>query len=239
MLNLLTILLNNYPDYQPELDGFEREISTLDLGSLVVDTQIRMVPANDIEVKSIRKEGVDPFNDVLDEIKNEVMRLKEELTDYYNSDLDLNIKLMKDVKPSLKTINRELFKRIIRVRRLQCVLSPSYTETKSYNAKSDKYYSNAKCYYIDDMGEQKRMISKNVGTHGDGLEKFTARLMKLNGYDLITDSATQTRLKPDFIVEKGGVQYLVDVSLKNRDYFFKVLFTLELWSRYKDVYGMK
>jgi hypothetical protein len=83
------------------------------------------------------------------------------------------------------------------------------------------------------------MISKNVGTHGDGLEKFTARLMKLNGYDLITDSATQTNLKPDFIVEKGGVQYLVDVSLKNRDYFFKVLFTLELWSRYKDVYGMK
>ena len=137
MLNLLTILLNNYPDYQPELDGFEREISTLDLRTLVVDTQIRMVPANDIEVKSIRKEGVDPFNDVLDEIKNEVMRLKEELADYYNSDLDLNIKLIKDVKPSLKTINRELFKRIIRVRRLQCVLSPSYTETKSYNAKSD------------------------------------------------------------------------------------------------------
>ena len=122
MLNLLTILLNNYPDYQPELDGFEREINAMDLGLLVVDTQIRMVPANNIEVKSIRKEGVDPFNDVLNEIKNEVMRLKEELTDYYNSDMDLNIKLMKDAQPSLKTINRELFKRIIRVRRLQCVL---------------------------------------------------------------------------------------------------------------------
>lgn len=236
MLDLVNVIMNQFPDYQPHEDGIEKEISALQEGLLIKDSYIRIVPSKDLTIHSIRKEGADPFTEVFEQIRNEVIWFRGNFNEYYHSKVKAATAANHNESPTIKVVYRELFKRVIRARRLQCILSPYYTETKSYNSKSDKYYSNAKCYYVDQEGTSKRMVSKNIGTYGDEIETYAARLMKLNGYSIVAQPVGNMRLRPDFIMEKDASQYLVDVGLKSKDQFFRLLFTLELWSRYKEEY---
>lgn len=233
MLDLLNVFMNKFPDYHPDEDGIEKEVNLLRAEFLIKDSQIRMVPANDLTISNIKKQGIDPFEETFKHIRNEVIWFQESFKEYYNGDV-MSTTIGQSI--DLKTVYRNLFKRVIRARKLKCVLSPYFTETKSYNAKSDKYYSNAKCYYIDEFGISKRMVSKNIGTYGEEIEGYVSRLMKMNGYSVVATPEGRMRLNPDLIVAKDGVQYLVNVSLKSKDHFFSLLFTLELWSRYKAEY---
>jgi len=231
MLNLLHTYMNQFPEYHPKMDGIEREISSLTIEPLVFDSQIRLAAATDLNIRSIKMDGFDPFISDFEAIRDEVNWLKDAVQTFYESEI-----VGLGERPTIKNVYRDLFRRVIRLRRLSCAVDPSFTITRSYNKRADQYYSNAKCYYVNAEGDRKRMISKSVGAYDDPIESRVIKLMKLYGYSIVAESTGNSRLQSDFIVEKDGNQYLVDVSLRSTDQFFKMLFTLELWSRYKDEY---
>jgi hypothetical protein len=243
MLLLLNLLNPNNPAYQPQGDPFLDLIKELKECNIPKISFVKSVEMNEIAglsvsdtKKFIENNGVLMFEEEYENMRVEKENLINYCTKFYTEINDGYCKNGK-VQQTLQGMIHELHQWEIRIKRMLCLLNPTFNVTDGFNKTTNKSYRLLKGYWIDDHNNRKRIFNKNVGITDGSIEHHFERFFKNRGYEVTIQLRLSNGFITDLIIEKDGKQSAIEFRLRNKEEFYNQFMSLEMWFKYQEIYS--
>lgn len=221
------------------IEKFESNTELLNSGLMMIpEDKFNLMTKADYEnwVKE-RNTKYDGLKQEFDLIKQEVQKHIQVLKSIYVENIDCE--KMKGYVFSLQDLNYHMGATILALNRLWLIYKPEFTYARAVHSRSKIEYDMIKGNWFEDDGEKKRTINRNIGSTGVEIEDFVVKLYESMGYDTYRpNSPIGKGINVDLLISKGKKKWIVDIKVKDRKSFAEVFASMELWKKYKSIYGL-
>ena len=144
-------------------------------------------------------------------------------------------------KVTLSMLNQKLIGLLVRYQRANAILDTRMNENNTTHDGSYTY-NTKKIYWVDDMGNNVRNVTRNDGseeTNEKNMITKLARLYKKLKYKTDTEAIIRENgkfIKPDLVIEKDNLKLVVEIKKSDVAAYNKIFATYELWILYKSIY---
>ena len=239
---LLLIFNPNNPDMHQFNDTFIDLINQLKERDIPKFTFVKSVKLSDISKLSVReaKQFIENEGCIMFEVEHQMIKQERDNLIRFCSSFytQLNQKYCNDgkINTTLQEMIYELNQWEIRLKRMLCILNPKFNVTDGFNKTTNKSYRLLKGYWINNQNQKKRIFNKNVGISDGSIEHHFERFFKNRGYDVTIYMKLLNGFITDLVIEKDGLQEAVEFKLRNKEEFYNLFMSLEMWFRYKEIY---
>jgi len=127
----------------------------------------------------------------------------------------------------------------IPLRKLSLIVEPDYTASTAIHSRSKIKYAVVKGYWINEAGELKRTLNKNIGNNEWDFVEVAAKMFASFGFESYVPAKPMgDGILVDMVIMKNNKRWIVEIKSKDRDAFIKTFVSLELWRMYKKEYGI-
>lgn len=127
----------------------------------------------------------------------------------------------------------------IPLRKLSLIVEPDYTASTAIHSRSKIKYAFVKAYWINEAGELKRILNKNIGNNEWDFIDVAAKMFASFGFEsYVPAKPIGDGILVDMVIMKNNKKWIVEIKLKDREAFIKTFVSLELWRMYKKEYGI-
>ena len=127
----------------------------------------------------------------------------------------------------------------IPLRKLSLIVEPDYTASTAIHSRSKIKYAVVKAYWINQAGELKRTLNKNVGNNEWDFVEVATKMFAAFGFESFVPAKPMgDGILVDMVIMKNNKRWIVEIKSKDRDAFIKTFVSLELWRMYKKEYGI-
>lgn len=130
---------------------------------------------------------------------------------------------------------------MIKIERRACLLNPDPNEVMQKQKRvsgEEKIYKFIRSYWVDDMGNKKRMIARHVGNKFDMVTEEIGHLFHFQGFAVHKEYRSGNGSKYDMVIERGGMKMVVELeNIKRYEKKFNNLFMFdELLKKFDEDY---
>jgi hypothetical protein len=245
MLNLLFAYYKIHP-FTPKVDEVLSLIAKFESNPQPMHSGLKMLPQEQFNLmsKSDFSNWVKGRDLEFDGLKQEYELIKLEsekhLKNVKSMYLDnIDCEKMKGFQYSLQDLNYHMGATVLALNRLWLIYQPEYTYTTATHSRSKIEYDMIKGNWYEDDGEKKRTINRNLGSTGIESEDIVAKMYESLGFETFRPSSPMGNgIKVDLVISKGGKKWIVEVKIKDRRSFAESFASMEVWKKYKSVYGI-
>ena len=242
MLLLSNLFNPNNPDMHQSSDSFIDLIKQLKDCEIPKITFVKSVKLSHLSSLSVfeAKQFIENKGCIMFEIEYQRIKLERDNLISFCSEFYTNInqEYCKDglIHKTLQEIIYELNQWEVRLKRMLCILKPKFNITDGFNKTTNKSYRLLKGYWINDQNQKKRIFNKNVGISDGSIEHHFERFFKNRGYDVTIYTKLSNGFITDLVIEKDGIQQVIEFKLRNKEEFYNQFMSLEMWYKYKGIY---
>lgn len=127
----------------------------------------------------------------------------------------------------------------IPLKKLSLIVDPNYTASTAIHSRSKIKYAVVKAYWINEAGELKRTLNKNIGNNEWDFSEVAAKMFASFGFEsYVPAKPIGDSILVDMVIMKNNKKWIVEIKSKDREEFIKTFVSLELWRMYKKEYGV-
>ena len=127
----------------------------------------------------------------------------------------------------------------IPLRKLSLIVDPNYTASTAVHSRSKIKYAVVKAYWINEAGELKRSVNKNLGNNEWDFSEIAAKMFSSFGFESYVPAKPMgDGILVDMVLMKNNKKWIVEIKSKDKDTFIKTFVSLELWRMYKKEYDI-
>lgn len=176
-----------------------------------------------------------------DGFKDEFALIEEEISKNYKIANGLyTYKMDEKVKGlSLCDLINQFEAALLPLRKLSQILQPQVTISSTVHPRTNIKYAVVKAYWIDEKGDLKRSINRNIGVNEWRSAELASKMFATFGFtSYVPASRMGNGLYVDMVISKGNKSWIVEIKESDRDEFVKTFISLELWKEYKREYKL-
>lgn len=245
MINTLAAYYKIHP-FIPKVDDVLSLIAKFEANTVPMNSGIMMLPETHFNLMSKAEFGnwVKGADIKFDGLKQEYELIKQEsekhlkiLKSMYLDNIDCD--KMKGFNYSLQDLNYHMGATLLALNRLWLIYKPEYTYATAIHSRSKIEYDMIKGNWLEDDGEKKRTINRNIGSTGIDFEDIVVKMYEYLGFETFRPSSPiGNGIKVDLVISKGGKKWILEIKIKERKLFAQTFASMEVWKKYKSVYGL-